>query len=610
MKTKASKLFLIAVFACFILLLAFLIPVNAEEANEPTLIGDVYKDGKINSKDAIYLLQYLAYMVEIDEDYKFIANLYVEDNNADGTPKLNAKDALILLQYLAQMDVKLGEGEWSIVTAPTRDKVGQAKRNTASGFDTFTIPMVSENDYAVTVTKQPLCYEEGEKSLVYTSEEKGLQYTVKEKIPKVAHNEVVDKAVAPTCKDTGLTQGSHCSMCNATIKKQETVPVTNDHNVVQDAYKAPECEKTGLTAGSHCKDCGKVLVKQTTIPSLGHTEVTDKAVEATCSSEGKTEGSHCSACNKVIKAQQTVEKAPHEFSNFKCTACNASEFKPYASYVEYHSLCNVSDNGSNVILTYNSPENVELLIDSFNLGSSQYVFKFGPNSGKVKITSSGRTYTNVKIQVEARVGAFDLVLDHISFSKANTIISSSASLNLGFYGASCSVSTTNAGNGANGGRGENGLNSNLNGYPSTYGKPGGNGGSANIPITCNGTLVITCASQVTIKGGNGGNGGNGGESGDSAGAKGGDGGNGGNGAHALSASVINVYFANGSTRSNISISGGTGGSGSGTGSGTGGTGTGSSVLKLNTKSRSSLLAPGVSCCLSPMHDTMHSGCIG
>lgn len=37
------------------------------------------------------------------------------------------------------------------------------------------------------------------------------------------HTSVKDPAVAPTHTSTGLTEGSHCSVCGATIKKQEVV---------------------------------------------------------------------------------------------------------------------------------------------------------------------------------------------------------------------------------------------------------------------------------------------------------------------------------------------------------------------------------------------------
>ena len=128
-----------------------------------------------------------------------------------------------------------------------------------------------------------------------------------EEVPALAHTPVTDPAVAPTCTKTGLTEGSHCSICNTIIKAQEVVPVT-EHTPATDPAVAPTCTKTGLMEGSHCSICGKTLVKQRTVAKAEHTYVIDEAVAPTCTRAGKTAGTHCSVCGKVFVKQKKIPK--------------------------------------------------------------------------------------------------------------------------------------------------------------------------------------------------------------------------------------------------------------------------------------------------------------
>ena len=66
--------------------------------------GDITNDGKINTKDAVLLAQYLAeWQVSISADGLAAADVY-----KDG--KINSKDAVLLAQYLAMWNVTLGDG--------------------------------------------------------------------------------------------------------------------------------------------------------------------------------------------------------------------------------------------------------------------------------------------------------------------------------------------------------------------------------------------------------------------------------------------------------------------------------------------------------------------
>ena len=86
----------------------------------------------------------------------------------------------------------------------------------------------------------------------------------------IPHTEVVDKAMAPTCTETGLTEGKHCSVCSAVLVEQEVVKAKGHTEVIDKAVE-PTCTKTGLTEGKRCSVCSAVLVEQEVVPALGFT---------------------------------------------------------------------------------------------------------------------------------------------------------------------------------------------------------------------------------------------------------------------------------------------------------------------------------------------------
>lgn len=140
----------------------------------------------------------------------------------------------------------------------------------------------------------------------------------KGKKTKALGHDYKDVAEVPaTCVTKGTAATQQCKRCGYTVPAQSLPIDSNNHaNIVKDVAVAPTCTETGLTEGSHCGDCNKILIAQEVVSSTNHTEVIDPAVAATCTETGLTEGSHCSVCNKILVAQKTVSALNHSFTNY------------------------------------------------------------------------------------------------------------------------------------------------------------------------------------------------------------------------------------------------------------------------------------------------------
>ena len=86
---------------------------------------------------------------------------------------------------------------------------------------------------------------------------------------------------------------------------------------------APTCTAAGYT--TYTCACGESY-KADEVAALGHTEVVDKAVDATCTATGLTEGKHCSVCNEVLVAQNETAKLDHVYDDQYDESCNVCGF--------------------------------------------------------------------------------------------------------------------------------------------------------------------------------------------------------------------------------------------------------------------------------------------
>ena len=205
-------------------------------------------------------------------------------------------------------------------------------------------PTPHTHQYTEEITKAPSCTEAGVKTFTCSGE--GCDKpTYTETIEKLGHKEQTLDAVAPTCTETGLTEGKKCADCGTVLKAQDTVPATGHSytdnydatcnnegcdfvrdadcrhdNTTPLAAQAPTCTETGLTEGVKCKDCDEILTKQEILPALTH----DWAA-ATCTDPKTCKRDGCNATEG--------EALGHHWSNATCTdpktcqrdGCNATE---------------------------------------------------------------------------------------------------------------------------------------------------------------------------------------------------------------------------------------------------------------------------------------------
>lgn len=141
---------------------------------------------------------------------------------------------------------------------------------------TYMVVACTPSEAVIENTVDPTCTEDGSyDSVVYCSVCGAEISRVTVTVPATGHTPaeaVIENKVAPSCtKDGSYDSVVYCSVCGAEISRVAvTVPATG-HTVVTDKAVAPTCTETGLTEGSHCSVCGEVLTAQKVVAATGHT---------------------------------------------------------------------------------------------------------------------------------------------------------------------------------------------------------------------------------------------------------------------------------------------------------------------------------------------------
>ncbi len=179
------------------------------------------------------------------------------------------------------------------------------------------------------VIKAATCMEEGEMLYTCTREncaEDAEGHTKTEVIPMTDHHYVVIYSVDPTCTEPGAyyyacqcdSCGDDCGCNPETLTLDDGTEISYaytsirdalGHTVVTDEAVEPGCTETGLTEGSHCSVCDEVLVAQEEIPATGHDygEPAFKWTDSTIFGVSCTATITCANCGEVVNGEVVLD---------------------------------------------------------------------------------------------------------------------------------------------------------------------------------------------------------------------------------------------------------------------------------------------------------------
>lgn len=221
------------------------------EVVEPTCENDGYTKYTCSVCGHFYIADYVPHTGHTyTSDFKVVVEPTCHSTGAKARTckycgQIDPDDA----NYVEIQELPHNYGEWVFTTDPTCENNGVKVRTCQNEgctdkdeghTETVVVGKLGHHYGDWTVVRDATCVMNGEKQRV-CDRCGGIE---KAEIAKVGHKRVADPEVPATCTKTGLTGGSHCSVCGTVFVAQKEIPMT-DH--------------MDLSGDGRCDGCGKTL---------------------------------------------------------------------------------------------------------------------------------------------------------------------------------------------------------------------------------------------------------------------------------------------------------------------------------------------------------------
>ena len=197
----------------------------------------------------------------------------------------------------------------------TCDTEGTVRYTCALCADSYTENIRAKGHTYNSVPTAPTCTEDGYTTYTCHCGDSYVNITAN----ALGHTEVIDEAVEPTCTETGLTEGKHCSACGEVLIEQNTVEAF-EHDEISHEAKAPTCTEHGWDAYVTCSRCDYTTYAEKA--ALTHDEISHEAKAPTCTEIGWDTYVTCSRCDYTTYAAIKANGHSHNavITNPACTA--------------------------------------------------------------------------------------------------------------------------------------------------------------------------------------------------------------------------------------------------------------------------------------------------